>query len=133
MSEAPKALDWTFDEDKKTISITWPSQTMQFSAHDLEQFLTALGLLRSEMAPRVPVNLPDDLSTIEFHKHMFVQAMPSRAGTRVPTDVGAYLALQSPLFGWFEYYLDPEYCRGLIAWLQGDSGQLSAPQGTTVQ
>ena len=133
MSDAAKPLEWTIAEDKKTISVTWPSQTMQFSANDLHDLLAALGFLRSELSPRVPVSLPDDPSTVKFHKHMHIRALLRDEGTRVPTDVGAFLALQSPLFGWFDYYLDPEYCRGLVAWLQGNPDQLSAPQGTTVQ
>lgn len=133
MTETSKTLEWTIDEDKKTIAITWPSKTMQFSAQDLHDLQTALGSLRNELLPPVPVSLPEDLRTMQFHRHMHIRALLRDDGSRVPTEVGAFLAFQSPLFGWFDYYLDPEYCRGLVAWLQGHGDQLLAPKGTTLQ
>lgn len=133
MSEAQQPFTFEISEDKKSVKVTWSQPEIVLTASDAEKLATAIGLLRSALHPSVPALVPEDVQSVVFQHFDYITALHKKDGKQIPVESGAYLAMRSGLFGWFDYYLDPEYCKGLVLWLQGQGNQLSAPQGTTFQ
>jgi hypothetical protein len=81
------------------------------SAAQLEDVISKLGNLRSQMTPEVPA-APDN-------KKLLSVDLPSVHRLGENTNKGANVSFRSPGFGWFEVYLPQQWCLGLIAYLQG--------------
>jgi hypothetical protein len=122
----------TINADATGATIRFRARTVNLSASELEEMIAWLGHLRSQLKPAVPVSC-EGVETIFYADHCF--AAPLQKGeAQAPTEAGAAIYFQSPLFGWFQYPAPAEFCRMLADWLQGHPGGLSkVPSGASLQ
>ena len=106
-------LDWTLEDDRKTVTITFPTTPLELDAAALEALLEKLGEFRAHMLPEVPEAFPEGRS------------FPSVADPAWKTDPDflhgfVFLDIRDPRFGWLRYILSRDSAGKLARSLQKD-------------
>ncbi len=120
-------MQHTLSEDKKTVSVTVDAKDM--TAIEMDALIASMGRLRALMSPAVPVSID------EAHKPVYY--IDNLAGWRIapterpPVDVGALFVARSPMYGYLQFPASPEFCAGLVHWLNGDTAPLTAGEAVT--
>jgi hypothetical protein len=113
MPNPPEPFVATLNANRTEATIEIEGVKVTVSASRLEFVLAKLGQLRGAMTPPIaaqPQNAPGMLPIATVSAD---HVGPNKA----PSEMGATLTFASPYFGWFQYQLSPEACRGLSNWL----------------
>jgi hypothetical protein len=107
-------VKYALTDDRTKVALSINGSEATFTTKEFEGFLGWLGTIRTQMAPPVPTEVAEGMQVSQL-THVFLghrKGMPP-----VPAESGMVVAVRSELFGWFEFAADPEFCRGMIAWM----------------
>jgi len=108
---------YSLSDDKATASIKVDAKNM--TAPELNELIARLGIVRAHMTPEVPVGVDEkDAAPLPLLDRMYGRHF---AAGQIPAVHGAVFVARSPMFGMQSFPASPEYCRGLAAWLIGDT------------
>ncbi len=98
---------------------------LSMSAEDIDSLIGALGVIRAEMSPAVPASVWGTGARVHTLQDLNICDLEKGAGD--PMAQGALITARSAMFGWQQFVLQPEACRGLAAWLEGKREHLPLP------
>lgn len=114
MSESPDIEILSALNDQRTeATIEVAGTRFVVTAEQLDNAISKLGGLRSQMAPSIP-EAPNQ-------NKVFPLDLFSITRLGLTTEAGAVARFRCTHFGWFEVYLGAGWCAGLVAYLQGDN------------
>ncbi len=114
MSTQMPEVKYALTDDKANVTVSINGSEATFTTREFEGLLGWLGTIRSQMTPIVAPEVHEGMQVSQL-SHVFLghrKDMPP-----VPAESGMVVAVRSDLFGWFEFTAEPEFCRGMIAWL----------------
>lgn len=118
---------WKLEDDRKTVTITFPSDPVVQLHYDLaaiEEMIENLGMMRNAMLPEV---------AREYPPGQRVAAVPDPIWRTEPDIMAgdSLLHIRDPRYGWLHYLIPREEARKLSEFLQAqaDNPPLAPPQG----
>lgn len=119
-------------EDCTSVVVTADGIDTKFNLSQVETMINFFGAIRAQMAPAVPVAVPEPASGT-YRPLQNLHVLPVlRDGESAPARTGALLVVRSDSFGWFDYPLTPEFCQGLLSWLSAHPELLNPPPGAVL-
>jgi hypothetical protein len=121
MSAQIPEINYVLAETRDKVAISINGAEASFTTKEFEALIGWLGVIRSQMTPIVAPQVHDGMQVTKL-SHIFLghrKDMPP-----VPLESGMVFAARSDLFGWMEFTAEPEFCRGMLAWMNSTA----APQ-----
>ncbi len=122
MGDNPKQFQHEFNQDQSTVTIKTDGYKLVASALELERLIVALGVLRGQMVPRVPLTPPTD-KALRFTEVKVIKV------DNAPPHGLTFLA-RSELFGWFSANMHLDWRRQLLHYLSDEATEV--PTGVTL-
>jgi hypothetical protein len=121
MSTQIPEVKYALSDDKAKVTLSINGSEAAFTTREFEGFLGWLGVIRAQMTPMVPADVSPGMQVSQL-SHVYLGHRQNMPG--VPAESGMVIAVRSDLFGWLEFMADPEFCRGMITWMNSSD----APQ-----
>jgi hypothetical protein len=122
MAAQTPEVKYLLSDDKSRVTISINNSEATFNTKEFEGLLGWLGVVRSQMIPIVPAAVQDGMQVSQL-THVFLGHLKDK--TPLPVESGMVMAVRSEMYGWLEFTAQPEFCRGMAAWLQSE-GQPAA-------
>jgi hypothetical protein len=120
MSAQIPEVKYALTDDRTKVTIGINGSEAAFSTKEFEGLLGWLGTIRTQMAPTVAPAVQEGMQVSQL-THVFLghrKGMPP-----VPAQSGMVIAARSEMYGWLEFTAEPEFCRGMIAWMNSSAEQ----------
>jgi hypothetical protein len=121
-----KTPDWKLDEDRKSVTVTFPTDppvALQLDVSSVDEILKNLGEFRELMKPEIPP---------EYSLGQKVAAIPDPAWRTEPDALmgNSILHIRDPRFGWLHYMIPRGEARKLAGFLQEQAERPPPGQGS---
>jgi hypothetical protein len=124
MSTQTPEIKYVLSDDKAKVTISINDAEASFTTKEFEGLIGWLGVIRSQMTPTVAPEVHEGMQVTQL-SHVYLghrKGMPP-----VPNESGMVIAARSDLFGWFEFTAEPEFCRGMAAWMNSTAAGTVQP------
>jgi hypothetical protein len=120
MSNQPPEIKYVLAEDKAKVTVSVNGAEATFTTKEFESLIGWLGVIRSQMTPMVAPEVHEGMQVSQL-SHVYLGHRKGLSPN--PAESGMVVAARSDMFGWFEFTAEPEFCRGMIAWMNSAGGQ----------